>query len=771
MSESSKIRLDSNGYFWLSGLNSKTKALYENAFKNGEVKNMIRDIRNASRRFGIELKETGNGTGEGVFCRKGMSSDETFGFYCGEYRPRDSSSGTASDEDNEDYVIYVEARGRKYPKGLEIDGFHSANVAFNAAKINHSCTRFNARLEISDVDGVSMLLAQSIRDIQPGEEILINYGGESGIEGYWLPFSTLEKKHRPVPVGMKIQRCLCNHPNGCPYDFARLMRSSKNTRKQAVFRAPMPIPESTVSVTESQREDVLESVCVPDDRHSGRRRKRENVKTANQKSSQAVPVQQPAKKRILEYSVGCGITDSTANTSTIPASLEKSSIDQHTAAKESMHFSVHVQRDPPSAPSESTPTQQLSIHPNVESSQTSTYSTAVSQDAVRIPHSTLAPPMPHTGDRFVIEVQPHFQLAQIPTLSANNSPQYVHTPRLIGFQISGQPNVGGQPTFGGQPVRPAFGGQPVQPTFGGQVVWPTFGGQPVRPSFGRQPMRPTEVWQPVQPTFSGHTVHPIFSNPPLLPGLSVQQVFSGQPLFSRQQVSSEQLFFLGQQVPSRQPVSSMQTGSSSDSRLEKGTTLDEIKSDQSTTKKPRHTTMTEKIQGRLRELAGDFKAIEIEFISQYPDITLPWTKKSAHYEEFCYKGSNSKILWMHIVAQIHKKTVLGEIGSSGFGGISSFEIPFETLDEFNKAGFRPTLQIQEDMNKKRTEINETASTALKNEYQRMKRVWGNMGFSEIKDVSSYRFTFDEKVQRKFQSLNMKRKTKRKANQEGSRDEG
>jgi hypothetical protein len=230
--------LDLYGNFKMSNLGPVLSVKYTDAFESKEVKNFIADINRTSRARGMKLKALENGLGDGVVCTKGMSRDTVFAMYYGEYRRGDSERNPV----NEDYVLEIIGKSRDYPNGLEIDGYGTKREPCNLAYVNHSCRRFNAKVEKRTIEGVIILIAISRRDIKPGEQMLINYNGDMGMEGYWQKKSKLIGKHKATPDGKKIQQCLCEYPDECPYKFARFVYASVPKADQPLT---VPLPAAT----------------------------------------------------------------------------------------------------------------------------------------------------------------------------------------------------------------------------------------------------------------------------------------------------------------------------------------------------------------------------------------------------------------------------------------------------------------------------------------------------------------------------------------------
>jgi hypothetical protein len=216
--------LDFSRNFSIEGMSSLLTEQFKSAFKSEEIKRFILDIKCASKKYGMTLDSLSDELGEGVTCTKGMPKGKRFAAYCGEYRPIDSGLDT----DNQDYVFEVERKSRKYPGGIEIDGFNSTKKPWNLSYLNHSCKNFNACFVRVYVKGVPIIVAESTREIEPGEQMLVNYNGLPGEEGFWTLLKSLKSKYHTgkIPDGKRIQKCMCNLPGKCPYKFARLIFSS-----------------------------------------------------------------------------------------------------------------------------------------------------------------------------------------------------------------------------------------------------------------------------------------------------------------------------------------------------------------------------------------------------------------------------------------------------------------------------------------------------------------------------------------------------------------
>jgi SET domain-containing protein len=104
------------------------------------------------------IRDAGNGTGWGLFAAQPIAQDDFILEYTGEKIPT-----SRADESNSRYLFEIDDE-------WTLDGPPPSNTA---GYINHACV---PNVEAYVEDGKIMIYA--LRDIEPGEELLIDYGEE-----------------------------------------------------------------------------------------------------------------------------------------------------------------------------------------------------------------------------------------------------------------------------------------------------------------------------------------------------------------------------------------------------------------------------------------------------------------------------------------------------------------------------------------------------------------------------------------------------------------
>ena len=225
--------LTEDGEFKIStNVGEKRLKKYKAAFKGKKVTNYIARVKKTSQDLGMELKKSADGMGSGIFCGEdGVKKNTIIGLCTGLYQKDDADKDTKK----KDYVIGVEdgddseaeiEDGKERKPGLEINGINATKAAYEVSFMNHSCKKYNAVIACVKIDGVKLMVVKTNRNLEPGEQVLINYNEEPGNWGYWKPYSYVVKKHPRIPPNQKIIRCLCNFPGKCPYNFARIVNST-----------------------------------------------------------------------------------------------------------------------------------------------------------------------------------------------------------------------------------------------------------------------------------------------------------------------------------------------------------------------------------------------------------------------------------------------------------------------------------------------------------------------------------------------------------------
>jgi hypothetical protein len=228
-----KIYLTESREFSIStNVGEKRFKKYKDAFNGNKVKNFIARVKKTSQKLGMELRNINGPMGSGIFCGKnGVQGKKIIGLCTGLYQKDDADKDTKK----KDYVIGIEdgdnpkakrKDGREPDPGLEINGINAAKTAYEVSFMNHSCKKYNAAIACVKIDGVKLMVVKTNRNLEPEEQVLINYNEKAGNWGYWKPYSYVVKKNPRIPPNQKIIRCLCNLPDLCPYDFARVVNSN-----------------------------------------------------------------------------------------------------------------------------------------------------------------------------------------------------------------------------------------------------------------------------------------------------------------------------------------------------------------------------------------------------------------------------------------------------------------------------------------------------------------------------------------------------------------
>lgn len=84
----------------------------------------------------------------------------------------------------------------------------------NASYYNHSCNPNCKVVTWYPEDEISILVIQTMREIQPGEELTIHYG-----EDYWHTPETGHKVLKRNIPSNKMIKCLCSYPSECPNKY------------------------------------------------------------------------------------------------------------------------------------------------------------------------------------------------------------------------------------------------------------------------------------------------------------------------------------------------------------------------------------------------------------------------------------------------------------------------------------------------------------------------------------------------------------------------
>jgi hypothetical protein len=200
--------------------------LYKDVFETSEVLDEIGQIKANNDDHGVELKETKEGMGSGVFCGENdVNEGEQIFVYCGEIR-EETTKHHERDPTEQDYVMGIVGKTTKHTKGLEINGKGTAKKPYNAIWLNHSCRNANVKLIKKRVGPknkkIYLIVGVTTKKVKKGEQFMLNYNGGEGEIGYFRPYSELLEEYPIVPADKKIIRCLCETP--CPYDFARIVK-------------------------------------------------------------------------------------------------------------------------------------------------------------------------------------------------------------------------------------------------------------------------------------------------------------------------------------------------------------------------------------------------------------------------------------------------------------------------------------------------------------------------------------------------------------------
>ena len=234
--------------------------LYVDAFKSKKVLDIINKIKKTNQEHGVVLKETHNGMGSGLYCGSlGMEKGTEAFLYYGKYEPEEANE----DPTDQDYVLGIVKKTKKYQDGFEINGKHTTKNAYNAIWINHSCRKANVMFIKALVgekhNKVYLVIGITTDYVGPGKQFLLNYNGEAGATGYWRPFQDMLKEYTVTPAGRKIINCLCEFPDECPFKFARIVKHVTEKERDAV-QALLSLDRKTDTV--SRRDIILPWSCI-----------------------------------------------------------------------------------------------------------------------------------------------------------------------------------------------------------------------------------------------------------------------------------------------------------------------------------------------------------------------------------------------------------------------------------------------------------------------------------------------------------------------------
>ena len=126
---------------------------------------IIQEISDNVQRYGIRIVQSDKGIGK--TCTEPIEADELVGVYTGTVYNADE----APPDDNNGRLMGL-------PNSLVVNAFGPS--AINAADFNHSCQRFNCRyMFVHDDDHLlNAVVLATIRRVEAGEELLVNYGDE-----------------------------------------------------------------------------------------------------------------------------------------------------------------------------------------------------------------------------------------------------------------------------------------------------------------------------------------------------------------------------------------------------------------------------------------------------------------------------------------------------------------------------------------------------------------------------------------------------------------
>lgn len=162
--------------------NDNVKNYGSSLYMNWQNLDLLRTLRDRKRRLGRGLEEDSDlflaeskipGAGRGLFTRFGIKKNQIITWYTGKIQTREEK---ITSHDKSHTITLV-------PGELAISGLKEPQIGNGAGSfVNHS-DRPNAvaiRSSISEWGSTPIVLLKALSDIEPGEEIFINYG-----RGYW----------------------------------------------------------------------------------------------------------------------------------------------------------------------------------------------------------------------------------------------------------------------------------------------------------------------------------------------------------------------------------------------------------------------------------------------------------------------------------------------------------------------------------------------------------------------------------------------------------